>query len=129
MNLFQHLKESNTYKALNQVQCNKKGVTTQSLDGGGQGWPPAQRASRSERGGQKRFGPSLVPPPLPPLPRWGGEVFLCKNVRDKSLDFIWKKIRIGRAAVSFLSVWSPMANSGSRNYRGYPNFNLFSLEG
>ena len=35
-------------------------IVTQSLDGGGLGWPPAQRASGSERGGQN----NLIPLPF-----------------------------------------------------------------
>ena len=33
LNLFQHLIESNSYETLNQVQGDKRGVTTQSLGG------------------------------------------------------------------------------------------------
>ena len=35
LNLFQHLIESNSYQTLNQVQGDKKGVTTQPREGGG----------------------------------------------------------------------------------------------
>jgi len=54
-----------------------------SLPAGRQGWPPAQRASGSERGGQKEFGP----PPLHPLPPREGRVLVGINVRDKFSDF------------------------------------------
>jgi hypothetical protein len=37
LNLFQHLMESITYETLKRVQGDKKGITTQSLDGRGLG--------------------------------------------------------------------------------------------
>ena len=47
----------------------------------------------------------------------------------QSRSLLWKTIRICRAAVPFLSIWSPMENSGSRDYRGHPNLFLFSSGG
>jgi len=50
-------------------------------DGGGCGWPPAQRASGSERGERQ----DLVPPPLYPLPPREGR-FLRFILSDKATD-------------------------------------------
>ena len=46
-------------------------------------------------GGQEPSGPDLVPPPLHPLPRWGGEFFTV-NVRNKLSDFVCKNLHLFR---------------------------------
>ena len=63
----------------------------------GEGEPPRRSLARVGVG-QNRFGLELVPPPLHPLPRWGGEFLLriSKKIRDKFSDFLCKNLRLVR---------------------------------